>query len=328
MEVVGSFVGLDADGSIGGAVDGGEELVEGDFSQMREEFLGARIPLFPEGARAANVVFPEAGLGFVDAEGDGLAGGEMEVGGGEALLVEAVAGFVHDAEEGGGEVVVFVAGGEADVGGAEGSTEGVLGGIDTALGEFEAKGFGDFAVEGFLGPDGAIAVEEVGGDGVGGIDRGGGDLGEFGVDGVEEGGDFTGFGTAFVFGEKGVVGLVFVTPVIGFLAGDLEEFFKVGSEGGEVIFFASPGPGGFGEGGGLGIADDEFLREFGGASVLMGEFALVGRVEGGEAIAEFSRGLEFVNATVEVGDLFGTVGNRSSGSVGFLIPIEGGGGGG
>ena len=190
MEVVGSFVGLDADGSIGGAVDGGEELVEGDFSQMREEFLGARIPLFPEGARAANVVFPEAGLGFVDAEGDGLAGGEMEVGGGEALLVEAVAGFVHDAEEGGGEVVVFVAGGEADVGGAEGSTEGVLGGIDTALGEFEAKGFGDFAVEGFLGPDGAIAVEEVGGDGVGGIDRGGGDLGEFGVDGVEEGGDF------------------------------------------------------------------------------------------------------------------------------------------
>ena len=99
---------------------------------MGEEFLGARIPLFPEGARAADVVFPKAGLRFVDAEGDGVAGGEVEVGGGEALLIEAVAGFVHDTEEGGGEVVVLVAGCEADVGGAEGGAERVGGGVDAA----------------------------------------------------------------------------------------------------------------------------------------------------------------------------------------------------
>ena len=36
----------------------------------------------------------------MDTEGDGVSRREVEVGGGEALFVEAVAGFVHDAEEG------------------------------------------------------------------------------------------------------------------------------------------------------------------------------------------------------------------------------------
>lgn len=132
---------------------------------MGEELLGAGIPLFPERAGAADVVFPEAGLRFVNAEGDGLARGEVEVGGGEALFVESVSGFVHDAEERGGKVVIFVTGGEADVGRAEGSAEGVGGGVDAALGEVEAEGFGDFAVEGLLGLDRGGAVEEVGGNG-------------------------------------------------------------------------------------------------------------------------------------------------------------------
>ncbi len=254
---------------------------------MREEFLGARKPFFPEGAAAADVVFPEAGLRFVNAEGDGLAGGKVEVRGGEALFVEAVAGFVHHAEEGRGEVVVFVAGGEADVLWAESGAEGMSGGVDAALREVEAEGLGDFTVESLLRCDGGIAVEKIGGDGGGFFDRSGGDLSEFGVDGVEEGGNFLGLCTAFVFREESVVRFVFVTPVIGFFASDLEEFFEVGCEGGEVILLTSFTPSRLGEGGGFRISFDEFLGEFGGALVLVGEFALVRSVEGGEAGLEF-----------------------------------------
>jgi len=156
----------------------------------------------------------------VDAEGDGLAGGEVEVGGGEALLVEAMAGFVHDAEEGGGEVVLFVAGGEADVSGPEGGAEGVGGGVNAALFEVEAEGLGDFTIEALLCGDGAVSVEEVSGDGSGGFYGCGCDLSEFGCDGVEEGGDFAGFGTAFVFGEEGIVRFVVIAPVLGLFASD------------------------------------------------------------------------------------------------------------
>ena len=49
--------------------------------------------------------------------------------------------------------LILVAGGQADVGGAEGGAEGVGGGVDPALGEVEAERFGDFAVEGLLGFD-------------------------------------------------------------------------------------------------------------------------------------------------------------------------------
>ena len=111
VEVVGGFVGFDADEGILRAVDGGEKGVEVEGAQVGEEFLCAGEPLFPEGAGAADVVFPEAGLGFVNAEGHGVAGGKVGLVGGEALFVESVACFVEDAEEGGGEVVFVIAGG-------------------------------------------------------------------------------------------------------------------------------------------------------------------------------------------------------------------------
>ena len=328
MEVVGGFVCFDTDGGVGAAVDGGEKLVEVELAEVGEKFLGAREPFFPEGAGAADVVFPEAGLGFVNAEGDGLAGGEVEVGGGEALFVESVPGFVHDAEEGGGEVVVFVAGGEADVGGSEGGAEGVGGGVDAALVEVEAEGFGDFAIEGLLVGDGGGAVEEIVRNGGGGFDGGGGDVGEVGADGVEEGCDFTGLGSAFVFGEEGVVGFVFEAPVVGFFAGDGEELFEVGGESVVVVVGAGLVPGGFGVGGGGGVAFDEFPGELGGALELVGEFALVCGIERGESVAELVGGFELVDAAVEVGELLGAEFDRAGGGVGFLVPVEGGGGGG
>ena len=99
VEVVRGFVSFDTDGGVGGAVNSDEELIERNPAKVGEEFLGARKPFFPEGARSADVVFPETGLGFVNAEGDGLSGGEVEVVGGEALFVKPVTNFVHDSEE-------------------------------------------------------------------------------------------------------------------------------------------------------------------------------------------------------------------------------------
>ena len=151
-------------------------------------------------------------------------------------------------------------------------------------------------------------------------------MGELGIDRIEEGGNFAGFCTALVFREKGVVGFVLVAPVVGLFAGDFQELGQMGGEGGELVFFASFGPGGFGEGGGFGVALDEFLGKFGSALVSVGEFALVGRIEGGEAVAEGLGCLEFVNTALQVSELLGAVGDRLGRGIGFLIPVEGGGG--
>ena len=262
----------------------------------------------------------------MNAERDGVAGGEMKVRRGEGLFVKSVAGLVHHAEEGRSEVVLFVAGSETDIGGPEGGAKGMGGGIDTAVGKVEAKGFCDFAVKSLLGLDGSGTVEEVGGDGRGFFDCSGGNLGEFGINGVEESGHFAGLGAAFVFGEKSVVGFVFVAPVIGFLTGDFEKLGEVWGEGLELVFLASFEPGRFGEGGGFGIALDEFLRDFGRALVAVGEFALVGAIERSESVAEGIGCLQLVNSTVKVGKLLGSMGHGFCGSVGFLIPAQDGGG--
>lgn len=62
VKVVSGFVGFNADGRVGRAVDGREELIEVELLKVGKEFLGAREPLFPKGTGAADVVFPEAGL--------------------------------------------------------------------------------------------------------------------------------------------------------------------------------------------------------------------------------------------------------------------------
>ena len=162
--------------------------------------------------------------------------------GGQTLLVEAVSGFVEDAEEGGGEVVFVVAGGEADVAGAKGGAEGMGGGVDPAFREIEADGFGDFAIEDLLHCDGGGAEKEIAGDFFGFFDGLGGEAGEVALERVEEVGDFGGGGGAFVAREKGGVGLVVIAPAVRFLAGDFEECFEMGSEGRRSRFRCEPWP--------------------------------------------------------------------------------------
>ena len=76
-------------------------------------------PGFPEGAGAPDSVFPEAGLGFMNAEGSGLAEWRAELRFGETLVVETVASLVEDPVEGDHEVVFVVAGGHACIARAE-----------------------------------------------------------------------------------------------------------------------------------------------------------------------------------------------------------------
>ncbi len=76
-------------------------------------------PGFPEGSIAPDTVFPEAGLGFMNAEGGGLAKGRAELGFWKTLVVETVAGLVPDPVEGDHEVAFVVAGGHAGIARAE-----------------------------------------------------------------------------------------------------------------------------------------------------------------------------------------------------------------
>src|SRR5690606_21210848 len=75
----------------------------------------------------------------------------------QALLVEGVAGLVQGAEEGLVEVPGVVAGGDADVAGAEGGAEGVGGLVEAAAGEVEADGGGGGLGEELLAVDGEVA---------------------------------------------------------------------------------------------------------------------------------------------------------------------------
>ena len=140
MQVVGGFVGFGAD-------EAGRTSLMAKCHWSRETSLRCRAKRglgFGVGrisrtiSTAADEVFPEAGLGFVNAERNRFAERRAPVIGGEALRVEGVAGFVKDAEEGVAEVLFVVAGGHADVVRAEVGAEGVDGDVEPAGVEIEA----------------------------------------------------------------------------------------------------------------------------------------------------------------------------------------------
>ena len=97
----------------------------------------------------------------MDAERNRVSGRQMVVGSGKALFVESVSGFVHDPEKGGGEIVVFVSGGEANVRRAESGAERVRGGVDAALLKIKAEGLRDFAIQGLLVSNGSGSMKKV-----------------------------------------------------------------------------------------------------------------------------------------------------------------------
>ena len=143
VEVIGHFVGLGADQRGPHVVDCEIEVVERDIGErFVEGRLGKWIEVLPETAAAADQIFPHPRLRFVDAERDGFAGGETVAFFGQALVVDAVARFVQDAEEAAGEIVLVVARGEAGVVRSEAAAEGMMGDVEPAGLEIEADRFG------------------------------------------------------------------------------------------------------------------------------------------------------------------------------------------
>jgi hypothetical protein len=119
MKIVGYFIGFDTnEGSFHGVGSAPAILVH--MACKIGKGLGeVWPPRFPERTRAADTVFPEAGLGFVNAEGGGLAEGRAELGFWKTLVVETVAGLVEDPVEGDHEVAFVVSGGHAGIARAE-----------------------------------------------------------------------------------------------------------------------------------------------------------------------------------------------------------------
>ena len=238
------------------------------------------IPAVPERAGSTDVVFHEAGLGFVDSERRGGSGRQAEVSEWKSLFIDSVAALVKHAEERGGEIRLIETGGEADVARAESGAKRVVGGVDSAGVEIEADRFGDLPVEGLLGGGWVGAWRELGRAGGGCFDGAGGDFAEFRADGIEQIGDVGGGDSVFIAFEQGVVGFVRVSPEFGFFAGEGEQGFQMGGESGEVRVFSGIGPRVFGERVGGRFADDQFGGEQGGAVERPAEFAEIGGVYG------------------------------------------------
>ena len=94
--------------------------------------------MLPKSDASAYLIFPEPRLRFMNAERDRAAQRGAEVLGIQALIVDAVARFVKDAEEGFVEVARIVARGEPAIAGADAAAEGMDGRIESAGREVEA----------------------------------------------------------------------------------------------------------------------------------------------------------------------------------------------
>ncbi len=95
VQVIGDLVGLGANQRRFDAVDRGIELVDGDIGKLRrKDFLEARIIVLPESDAAANLVFPQPRLAFMDAGRCALVQRRALEGRVDAKLVQRVAGFM------------------------------------------------------------------------------------------------------------------------------------------------------------------------------------------------------------------------------------------
>ena len=94
--------------------------------------------MFPEGPAAADLVFPEARLRFVNAQRDGAAQGKAELGGVESLVVDAVARLVEDAKEALVEFARLVAGGEPAIARTDAAAKRVSSDVEAAGAEVES----------------------------------------------------------------------------------------------------------------------------------------------------------------------------------------------
>ena len=116
MQVVRHLVGVHANQGRLDAIDGEQEVVEGDADQrLVEDPPRQWVNMGPERTAPPHGVFPEPRLRLVDAERDRLPHRCTVVLGVEPLVVEAVPGLVEHAEQRVAEVVGLEADGDPAV---------------------------------------------------------------------------------------------------------------------------------------------------------------------------------------------------------------------
>src|SRR6266542_640542 len=121
----------------------------------------AGMPVFPEAEASSDVVFPEAGLRFVQAHGGGGAQGRSMMRRPQPLFVESMAGFVENAVKGFREVALVIAGGETSVARPQPGAKRMRRRIDAPGVKIEPEGLGHLAVESLLRGDWVIAVKKI-----------------------------------------------------------------------------------------------------------------------------------------------------------------------
>lgn len=263
MEIVGHFVGIDPYGARADVIDGGEKFGAGDRGELRAEMESqAGLEKGPELGASSDLVFPEAALGFVDGHADRLAERGADVGLGQALFVERVAGLVDRAEDGVEGVVFVKAGGQARVEGIA-AAERVEGCVEATAIPVKANSIECLAYELPLCGDGESSEHVWRGGGSGGGDSPG-EGGELAPETGEEGGDECGVEAGVVEVDRIVVGPVAPAHEFGLAARHHDLALEEWGEGRKIRILPRPGPcveGGAVEGG---LLSDEVLGEAGG----------------------------------------------------------------
>ena len=337
MQVVGHFVGGDADQGRCHFVDGGIELIQGSVGQSGEVFLQTGILVFPESAAAADEILPAAGLAFMDAGGSAMGDGQAIELLRHALLIHGVAGFVQGGEDRISQMRVLAAGGDAHVAITEADREGMVRFIQAATGKIIAVGGADFPREFVLLFLREIAEEAGIIDRFRGLDslheryEGGAQIGENGAD---LGGRHPFFGAS----DERIGDVVITGEEAGVFAGEEQRLFEVRLYGGEVVFGASGGP----YGKSLGGMRRRALGEFGGHAdrpfvfaadvaiergvILFRRPALKFRLQGIQQAADLWSHEMFMGQAAEGSQLTGARRATAGWHLGRLIPMQDGSG--
>src|SRR5207253_1456259 len=136
------------------------EIVRLDPGQgLRKRLACRRKKVIPEGPAAADLVFPEPRLRFMDAKRRRRSGGRAKVFRIESLLVDAVPRLVQDAEECIVEMAGVIPGRDAAIARAHAAAKRMRGDIEAAGLEAEADLAGDRLAERFLLLHGVFAFE-------------------------------------------------------------------------------------------------------------------------------------------------------------------------
>jgi len=161
VEMIGDLIGFGSNEGRGDLVDGPIKLFDAyAVERLGEDGLQAGIDGFPPGEASADVVFPKAGLGFVDAQGNKFPKREAIVFVGKSLLIERMTGLVDAAPGHVVEIVLVDAGRNANVPGVEACSKGVFGEVLAAGLEIEPELPDDVETKVPLPVTGIVAVEE------------------------------------------------------------------------------------------------------------------------------------------------------------------------